>query len=55
MHAKAHLELVQQLLNDLVCGHPAGDAHFSWCAEGWGEDGGLWRRLVSDSPGESVG
>lgn len=38
---KAHLELAQQLFNDLVCGHPAGDTNFGRSTEGWSEDRGL--------------
>lgn len=32
------------MLNDLVCGHPTGDPHFSWSTKRWREDGGLQRR-----------
>lgn len=38
MCIQAHLELVQQLFDDLVCAHPAGDTNFSWSAERRCED-----------------
>lgn len=36
-----YLELVEQLLNHLVCGHPAGDANFGGRSERRCENGGL--------------
>lgn len=36
-----YLELIEQLLNHLVCGHPAGDANFGGRSKRWCEDGGL--------------
>lgn len=42
------LELVQQLLDDLVRGHPAGDANLGRSPEGRGEDGGLREERTSE-------
>lgn len=41
VRAGTYLELIQQFFNNLVCGHPAGDAYFSWSTKAWGEDRGL--------------
>lgn len=42
---QTYLELVQQLFNDLVCGHSARDTNFSWCTKARSEDRGLWNRV----------